>query len=128
MTPFGLQLSDLRRRRGLQQQQLADLLQVAPCYISAMEKGRKGPPTEHLLEAITTGLQLTPEEKTALLRAAECSQRQRRVPKDVSVHEYALVDELWKRLGSISQAEATAISSILKINQKETYDEEYLTL
>lgn len=44
MTPLGLALESFRRSRGLQQNSLALSAGIRPCYLSAMEKGKKGPP------------------------------------------------------------------------------------
>lgn len=46
MTPFGLYLESLRRSRGLRQKQLAFALGVRDGYISAMEKGWRGRPSD----------------------------------------------------------------------------------
>ncbi|MFB9886173.1 helix-turn-helix domain-containing protein [Balneatrix alpica] len=45
MTPFGTYLEHLRRSRRMQQKQLADLMGINPCYVSTLERGRKGPPS-----------------------------------------------------------------------------------
>lgn len=118
MTPFGLYLEHLRRSRGLQQQQLADQLHVAPCYISAIEKGRKGPPTSKIVDALIDALALNDQESRKLKMAAECSQRQRRIPGQTGIHEYSLIHLLWQRLGTLSEAETQALSSVLEINKR----------
>ncbi|WP_422398486.1 helix-turn-helix domain-containing protein [Teredinibacter turnerae] len=66
MTPLGRYLETLRRRRGLQQSQLAAEVGVQPCYISAMENGRKGPASPPIMSKIIQALELTPSEEQAL--------------------------------------------------------------
>lgn len=111
-------MEHLRRSRGLQQQQLADQLHVAPCYISAIEKGRKGPPTSKIVDALIDALALNDQESRKLKMAAECSQRQRRIPGQTGIHEYSLIHLLWQRLGTLSEAETQALSSVLEINKR----------
>lgn len=52
MTPFGKFLEALRRDRQLQQTQLAGMVGVNACYISSIEKGKKGPPTQEVLDKL----------------------------------------------------------------------------
>ncbi|MBU3068261.1 helix-turn-helix transcriptional regulator [Aestuariicella sp. G3-2] len=119
MKPFGFCLSNLRRIRGLQQQQLANMINLSPCYISAMESGQKPPPRQEIVDSIIICLNLDNKEKQELLDAADCSKPSRRVPKGASLHEYRFIDDLWRRLGTLSEHETLAMSYLLKINGKD---------
>lgn len=52
MTPFGIELSRLLRARQVRQQDLAAALGAHPTYLSALAHGRKGVPSDHLIERI----------------------------------------------------------------------------
>lgn len=114
MTPFGRMLEQLRRSRGLQQSQLAAEAGVQACYISAMEKGRKGPPSLGVFDQLTQVLDLSEAEKRNLWRADLQSKKTRKMPPDTSTSEYVLVDELWERLGSLTENQINLISLALK--------------
>ncbi|WP_227096646.1 helix-turn-helix domain-containing protein [Aeromonas veronii] len=58
MTPFGIYLENLRRSRRIQQKQLADLMGINPCYVSTLERGRKGPPSAEVLNRLIKNLNL----------------------------------------------------------------------
>ena len=116
MTPFGLYLEKLRRGHCLQQQQLADQIGVSSCYISALENGHKGPPSEEVVTRLAKALALNHREHKQLQLTAAVSLQQRRLPKQTSLHEYTLIHQLWQRLGTLSEAETIALRSILNIN------------
>lgn len=52
MTPLGLKLRELRRRKGVSQKEMAAALGVSAAYLSALEHGRRGVPTWALLQKI----------------------------------------------------------------------------
>jgi len=115
MTPFGLLLESLRRSRQLQQIQLADLLSVNSCYISTMEKGKKGPPSKMVLENLIVELKLDTAEQEALWDSVEQSKRTTRLPDNATVEEYALMRDLRSHLGALSSEQISIIRSILKL-------------
>jgi Predicted transcriptional regulators len=114
MTPFGQKLEQLRRSRGLQQAQLAAEAGVQSCYISAMENGRKGPPSLRVFNKLSQVLDLTEVEKRDLWLTGLQSKKTRKVPPETSTSEYVLVDELWARLGSLTENQINLISLALK--------------
>lgn len=99
MMPFGNYLEHLRRSRGLLQKQLAYYIGVNPCYVSSLEKGKKGPPTKKILEKITKVLNLTFQEQQKLWESIELSKLNRKLPTEISSQEYSFIKELWDRLG-----------------------------
>jgi len=114
MTPFGRMLEQLRRSRGLQQSQLAAEAGVQSCYISAMENGRKGPPSSSVFNQLTQILDLSEAERRDLWRAGLQSKKTRKIPPETSTSEYVLVDELWDKLGSLTENQISLISLALK--------------
>lgn len=117
MTPFGRYLSQLRRERGLQQQRLADEIGVNSGYLSNLENGRKGPPSDSILARIGIVLRLTEDEKNKLTTKAKQSQQSFKIPGQVGEHEYILVEQLWQRLGTISVEEAEILSKVLQLTK-----------
>lgn len=55
MSPFSHFLHELRLRHQIRQAELAELLGYEQSYISALEIGAKGPPTEEFVEISHTG-------------------------------------------------------------------------
>ncbi len=113
MTPFGNTLSKLRRSRKLQQRQLAESIGVQPCYISAIEGGKKGPPSKQVLEKIFDSLELTFEETQSLQATIKPSEKVFRLPDSVSLEEYAFLWELRQRIGSLSSEELSIMTNTL---------------
>jgi transcriptional regulator with XRE-family HTH domain len=93
MTPFGEYLEQLRRDRYLQQKQLADIMGINPCYVSALEKGRKGPPSKLVLEQLVEKLNLSQEEENGLWRSVELSDLNLRLPKNMTKQEFEFLYE-----------------------------------
>ena len=115
MTPFGNYLEHLRRSRGLLQKQLAYYIEVNPCYVSSLEKGKKGPPTKKILEKITKVLNLTFQEQQKLWESIELSKLNRKLPTEISSQEYSFIKELWVRLGTLTEEQLIIMSTALKI-------------
>lgn len=109
MTPFGKYLEHLRRNRGLLQKQLAHCLGVNPCYVSSIEKGKKGPPAKKIIEKLIKSLNLTPQEQQKLWESVELSKLNRKLPTEISSQEYSFIKELWDRLGTLITRQASLI-------------------
>lgn len=118
MTPFGHYLETVRRARDMQQTELANLLGIDPSYISALERGKKGPPSENILQKIKTLLSLSDIESKELDLAVAQSERVIRLPNNTSLAEYALISTLRRRIGSLSDAEVNAIACILQLREE----------
>lgn len=71
MKTFGEQLRQLRLRRRLTQQEIADRLGLSSPYIAQMESGFKPPPPQTLVEKISGILQVRPDEKRLFFESAE---------------------------------------------------------
>lgn len=52
MTPLGEKMRELRRERGVSQQEMAAAIGVSAAYLSALEHGRRSPPTWTLIQKI----------------------------------------------------------------------------
>jgi transcriptional regulator with XRE-family HTH domain len=72
-TPFGNLLSKYRDRKDLKLEELAEKAQVSPSYISLLIRGKKGRPTNQVIERLAQALDLTEAEKLEFRGAAEVS-------------------------------------------------------
>jgi transcriptional regulator with XRE-family HTH domain len=118
MTPFGKYLEALRRDRRLQQTQLADLIGVNSCYVSAIENGKKGPPAHKVLNTLIDVLELTNEEQDLFWDYVDQSQRTTRLPVNASIEEYSMMRDLRRSLGSLTNEQIAIIRNILKIGNE----------
>ncbi|AMK76909.1 MULTISPECIES: helix-turn-helix domain-containing protein [Methylomonas] len=116
MTPFGVFLEKIRRSRQLRQKQLAVDLGINASYISALETGRKEPPSRQILERLITALDLSDDEQAALWESAEQSQRSIQLPDGMRLSEFRLVNELRKHLGNLDEGRITIMLNLLTLN------------
>jgi len=75
LTPFGKSLRKLRLDRGLLLKDMADLLDVSPSFLSAVEAGRKAIPAR-IIDEIGHGYSLNSAEIDDLRRAALASTKE----------------------------------------------------
>jgi transcriptional regulator with XRE-family HTH domain len=115
MTPFGNALSEFRRSRKLQQRELAEQTDVIPSYISALESGAKGPPSEQVLQKIYTALNLSCEEIQKLEATIAPSKRNLKLPVSASLEEYNFFWKLRQRIGSLSNEELAIMTNALSL-------------
>lgn len=94
MSPFSILLRQLRVSRRLKQKEMANHLGYEPSYISALERGNKGPPKQDFINRFIQGLQLTEEEQATLAQALRLSRRHISLPSRASEREYALLHQL----------------------------------
>ncbi|BBB24609.1 helix-turn-helix domain-containing protein [Amphritea japonica] len=115
MTPFSSYLESLRRSRRIKQKDFANEVGVSSCYISAIELGRKNPPSHDIIESMIKALQLSSKEASLLWDYAEQSIRVLRIPEDLPLEEYAVVNDLKRSFGSLSKEQITIIRATLSI-------------
>lgn len=113
MTPFGTYLEHLRRKRRIQQKQLADLIGINPCYVSALERGRKGPPSTAVLRRLIKNLNLSRNEQERLWHSVELSEMTFRLPDGMSQDEFEMVHDLKSHLGTLSGDQVLIIRKVL---------------
>lgn len=65
---FGRQLSELRKKRGFSQKQLASLAAISPTHLSLIENG-KDLPSQETAERCIDALELEPKARKQLLQA-----------------------------------------------------------
>jgi len=73
VTPFGEKVRGLRAAHGVTLKQMAAELQISSAYLSALEHGKRGSPSQGLVRQICEYFELIWDEADALLRLAERS-------------------------------------------------------
>jgi transcriptional regulator with XRE-family HTH domain len=73
MTPFGAKLRTLRKERGVKLAELADVLGVSSAYLSALEHGKRGRPSWHLVQGVLNHFNIIWDEAEELARLARIS-------------------------------------------------------
>lgn len=115
MSPFSQLFHELRIGRGLRQADLADLLGYEQSYISALEVGLKGPPTDEFIERLVAALSLTPEEQERVHISTRASQRKLILDLDTPSDVYWLINDLRTHVGHLSPVQVRMIREILKL-------------
>lgn len=67
---FGDFITIRRNAMGVTLRGMAERLEITPAYLSDIEKGRRNPPDKHLLEKMSTELQLNEQDKVLLFDLA----------------------------------------------------------
>lgn len=73
MTPFGAKLRELRSNRGLTLASMAKAINVSSAYLSALEHGKRGQPSWHLVQSIIAHLNIIWDEAEELVKLARIS-------------------------------------------------------
>lgn len=115
-TPFGEYLEQIRRRNNLQQKQIAHIMGINPCYVSSIERGRKGPPAKAAINKLIVALELSEEEESELWYAHKLSDLTLRLSPAMSKLEFEFINELRTRLGTLSADELSVLRGVLKLS------------
>lgn len=86
-------------------------------YISALEVGKKGPPTPEFIDKLIAALNLTPEECEQLRDAADASQRKFVISADVPQDVYWMMRDLRQRLPELNSAQIHLIRFALDLKE-----------
>jgi transcriptional regulator with XRE-family HTH domain len=73
MTPFGEKLRQLRQERGITLKDMATAIGVSPAYLSALEHGKRGRPSWHLVQAVITYFNVIWDDAEDLVKLARIS-------------------------------------------------------
>lgn len=116
MSPFSRLLSELRRRHGLLQKDLAELVGIEQTYLSALETGIKGPPTSDFVARLQKALNLDANARNALDEAVDNSQRKMSLSADAPEEVFEVFNEFRRQLDTIhpSQLEIFRMALALK--------------
>ncbi|MES2407954.1 MAG: helix-turn-helix transcriptional regulator [Pseudomonadota bacterium] len=116
VSPFSRHLMDLRKRFGLRQGELAELVGYDQSYLSALEIGQKGPPTLEFVERLGTVLSLTETEKQELTDAVDASDRKLTIANDSAEELFLLLKDLRDRLLSLSPIQVRMMRDLLRVH------------
>ncbi len=115
MSPFASLLHEMRTQRGLRQFELAEMLGYEKSYISSLEIGTKGPPTQEFVEKLIATLELEAEEQRFLYAAFNASQRKFVLEPDSPAETYWLVSELRERIDALHPVQIKMIRDLLRM-------------
>jgi transcriptional regulator with XRE-family HTH domain len=73
MTPFGAKLRELRQAKGVTQAEMAKALRVSSAYLSALEHGKRGRPSWHVVQASIAYLNIIWDEAEELVKLSKLS-------------------------------------------------------
>jgi transcriptional regulator with XRE-family HTH domain len=110
-------------RHGFRQIELAESMGYEQTYISALEIGKKGPPTPEFVDRLIQVLELSSIESEQIREAAEASQRKVVITDDVPEDVYWMLKALRDRLPKLCSRQARIIQEILCMNDG-TYKDE----
>lgn len=113
MSPFSHFLHELRLRHQIRQSELAELLGYEQSYISALEVGIKGPPTEEFVQKLITMLTLPPDEQLELREAVAASGRKLSIPADSPSSHYRMLKELRDQFDNLHPLQVRLIQEAL---------------
>lgn len=116
MSPFAHLLHELRMRHRIRQVQLAEKMGYEQSYISVMEAGTKGPPTEEFVERLIKTLRLSDDDATEVRLAAEASQRKVVIEAETPLEIYWMLSRLRAALPTLTSAQVRVISEVLAMD------------
>lgn len=70
---FGDYIKEKRQSKNITLRAFADMIHIAPAYMSDIEKSKRNAPTQEILERMSEALQLSSEEKNKLFDLAASS-------------------------------------------------------
>ncbi len=113
MSPFSQLLHDLRVRQGLRQAELAERIGYEQSYISALEVGLKGPPTDEFLDRVANAMSLGDEERHQLWVAAQASQRKLVIDPDAPPDIYWMLNDLRSEVDRLTPVQVRMIREVI---------------
>lgn len=116
MTPFGARLRSLRRQRGINLKDMAQALGVSSAYLSALEHGKRGRPSWHLVQGVIAYFNIIWDDAEELVKLARVSHP--RITIDTAGLD-PQATELANRLSTnISKLDAETIAQLLALLNK----------
>lgn len=115
MTPLGVKLRELRRRKGVTLSEMADALEVTPAYLSALEHGKRGRPTTLRLHQICAYFDIIWDEADDLRRLADLSHPKVTIDTSgLSPEATELANRLAEKIGNLDEKRVAAMLATLK--------------
>ena len=118
MTPFGEKVRALRAGRGVTLKQMAGDLQLSPAYLSSLEHGRRGRPSEALVVQVCEYFNLIWDDFEEVKRLAELSHPRAIIDtRGMTPAHTELANELAARIGGLSGDDAEALLAQLRTHK-----------
>lgn len=123
MSPFAKLLIELRNSREIRQGKFAEMIGYEQSYLSALEGGTKGPPSDEFLIKASQALSLNSEEQERLELASLMSQRKFVVPVNAPEQYYIFCYELNQSYKQMQPNQMKIMLSILRLlNESTTFN------
>lgn len=117
MTPFGAKLRKLRHERNLTQADMAKSIRVSPAYLSALEHGKRGRPSWHLIQSIIAHLNIIWDEAEELIKLSRVSHPKVTIDTSgLSPLATQFANELSVRISKLDDTELANLIERLKSN------------
>lgn len=115
MTPLGVKLRELRRRKRVTLSEMASALDVTPAYLSALEHGKRGRPTTLRMHQICAYFGVIWDEADDLRRLAELSNPKVTIDTaGLTPDATELANRLSEQIGRLRPSEVAELLSKLK--------------
>jgi transcriptional regulator with XRE-family HTH domain len=114
MTPFGDRMRKLRAERKMTLKDMAEAVGVSPAYLSALEHGKRGRPSWHLIQRIIAHFNIIWDEAEEVVHLARISHP--RIAIDtagLSPRATELANRLAAEIGKLDQATLEDIMALI---------------
>ncbi len=115
MTPFGEKLRSLRDERGITLKDMAGAIHVSPAYLSALEHGKRGRPSWHLVQSVIAYFNVIWDDAEDLVKLARISHP--RITIDtagLSPKATELANRLSQNIGKLDDTKITSMMALLE--------------
>jgi transcriptional regulator with XRE-family HTH domain len=114
VTPFGERMRALRKERGIALKDMAEAIGVSSAYLSALEHGKRGRPSWHLIQRILSYFNIIWDDAEDVARLARVSHP--RIAIDTSgldPRATELANRLADEIGKLDQAALAELLAVL---------------
>ena len=117
MTPFGAKLRKLRHERSLTQAEMAKAINVSPAYLSALEHGKRGRPSWHLIQSVIAHLNIIWDDAEELIKLSRLSHPKVTIDtRGLSPLATEFTNELSLRISKLDDEKLAQLNQYLKSN------------
>lgn len=102
-------------RHRIRQSELASLIGFERSYVSALEIGTKGPPTEEFIDKLVSSLALSPSERDEIRDAVSASQRKLVIGPDCPTDVFWMLRDLREQLEELHPVQIKMIRDALQL-------------
>lgn len=118
MTPFGMFMRRLRLENGMLLKDTAEAMGVSSAYLSALEHGKKGPPSAEFVAKLETKLKLDTERRADLRRAVRDSATNLAIPSKVTPLGFQAAHAFARKLPNLSEHQLKQVLDLVEKKDK----------